>query len=189
METQTAAKSFIQEIESIPGGEKIKVCMQCGTCTASCPNADVMDRTPAQIIAMARADMREDVLKSNAMWYCMSCYMCTVRCPRGVKITELMHVLESMANNAGLANKRTTTPIMYRTFNQFVSGRGRISEFWLILLYYFRTNPFRALSMMKVALDMLRTGRLSFKLVGTTPAGTKQLQAIIAKAESIGGEK
>ena len=35
--------TFIDEICAIPGGEDIKVCIQCGTCTASCPNADRME--------------------------------------------------------------------------------------------------------------------------------------------------
>jgi heterodisulfide reductase subunit C len=32
-------KSFVEEISVIPGGEAIRLCIQCGTCTASCPNA------------------------------------------------------------------------------------------------------------------------------------------------------
>ena len=61
--------SFIEEITAIPGGEEIRLCIQCGTCTASCPNADTMNHTPSQLIAMARAGMRDEVLSSNAMWY------------------------------------------------------------------------------------------------------------------------
>ena len=60
-------KTFIDEICALPGGEGIKVCIQCGTCTASCPNADRMEHTPSQLIAMVRAGMRREVLSSNAM--------------------------------------------------------------------------------------------------------------------------
>ena len=89
--------TFIDEICAIPGGEDIKVCIQCGTCTASCPNADRMDYSPSHLIAMARAGMREKVLSANSMWLCLSCYLCVVRCPRDIKITRLMHVLESLS--------------------------------------------------------------------------------------------
>ena len=85
MEVTTGTSTLIEEICAIPGGEGIRLCIQCGTCTASCPNADKMEHTPSELIAMARAGMRKEVLSSNAMWYCLSCYMCTVRCPRGIK--------------------------------------------------------------------------------------------------------
>ncbi len=61
--------AFVDEVAAIPGGEGIRLCIQCGTCTASCPNADKMEHTPSQLIAMVRAGMRKEVLSSNAMWY------------------------------------------------------------------------------------------------------------------------
>lgn len=77
MEKKSSGNTFVDEISASPGGEEIRLCIQCGTCTASCPNADRMEHTPSQLIAMARADMRQEVLKSNSMWYCLSCYTCT----------------------------------------------------------------------------------------------------------------
>jgi len=187
METKTRVKTFIDEISAVPGGEGIRLCIQCGTCTASCPNAERMEHTPSQLIAMSRAGMRDEVLSSNAMWYCMSCYMCTVRCPRGIKTTDLMHAFESMAASKGLSNKQTTTPIMYKGFNRFVSSRGRLSEFWLMVWFYLRTNPLKALGMLPVALDLFTHGRMPIKMEKLTPEGMKQLKAIIDKAESLGG--
>ncbi len=187
MQVKKSAKTFIDEIADLPGGEKIRLCIQCGTCTASCPNADKMQHTPSQLIAMARADMRGEVLRSNGMWYCVSCYMCTVRCPRGIKITDLMHVFESIAASTGLSNRHTTTPVMYKTFKWFASNRGRLSELWLMVWFYLRTNPLRALGLLPVALNMLTHQRLSLKMVKLTPEGMKQLRAIIDKAESSGG--
>ena len=29
--------AFLAEVETIPGGEKLRKCIQCGTCTATCP--------------------------------------------------------------------------------------------------------------------------------------------------------
>ena len=187
MEKKTQAKTFVDEISAIPGGEGIRLCIQCGTCTASCPNADRMQHTPSQLIALARAGMRDEVLPSNAPWYCLSCYMCTVRCPRGVKITDLMHIFEGLAVSQGLNNKHTTTPAMYKSFVQFASKRGRLSELWLMVLYYLRTNPLRALGMTSFALNMFRYGRVSLKMDKLSPEGIKQLKAIIDKAESSGG--
>lgn len=181
--------TFIDEICAIPGGEDIKVCIQCGTCTASCPNAYKMDYSPSHLIAMARAGMREEVLSANSMWLCLSCYLCVVRCPRDIKITRLMHILESLSARAGLNSKRTTTPVMYKGFNKYITNTGRISELWMMVGYYFRTSLFKAIGMLPVALSLFTHRRVSLKLDKMSPEGIKQLQAIIAKAESSGGDR
>jgi len=181
--------AFVDEISSIPGGESIRVCMQCGTCTASCPSADVMEHTPAQLIAMARAGMRDEVLTSNTMWYCLSCYLCTVRCPRGVKITDLMHTLEGLAASEGLSNKRTLTPVMYKSFSYFARKLGKLPEFWFMMRFYLATNILSSLKMLPLALALLRHGRLSIKAGKLTPEGNNQLKAILDKAESLGGAR
>jgi heterodisulfide reductase subunit C len=187
MENKTRINTFVDEISAIPGGEGIRLCIQCGTCTASCPNADKMRHTPAQLIAMARAGMREEVLSSNAMWYCLSCYLCTVRCPRGIKQTDLMHALESLAIRERLSNKRTRTPTMYRSFSDFVYSLGNLSEVGFTTWFYLLTNPLRAIRMLPVAFSLLRHGRLTIKARRLTPEGTNQLRAILNKAESLGG--
>lgn len=187
MEKKTRAGAFVKEISDIPGGEGIRLCIQCGTCTASCPNAERMEHTPSQLIAMARAGLRNEVLSSNAMWYCLSCYMCTVRCPRGIKQTNLMHVLESLAVREGLSYQRSRTPVMYRSFNDFVYGIGSLPEVGFMSWFYMLTNPLHALRMLPVALSLLRHGRLSVRARRLTPEGTSQLRAILDKAESLGG--
>ena len=188
MVSETKTSTFVDEICSIPGGEGIKVCIQCGTCTASCPNADKMEHTPAELIAMARAGMKKEVLSSNAMWYCLSCYMCTVRCPRGIQQTSLMHAFESLSIKEGLVQTKTLTPTMYRLFNHYCS-LGNLPELWFMMRFYLATNPLRAWRMIPIALGLLKRGRLSMKSRKLTPAGSNQLQAILKKTESLGGVK
>ncbi len=188
METTKRPKTFVDEISETPGGRGIRLCIQCGTCTASCPNADRMEHTPSQLIAMAWAGLKKETLSSNAMWYCLSCYMCTVRCPRGIKPTELMHAFEGMAIREGLANRRSLTPVMYRIFSDYVYKIGTLPEFGFMRRYYMRTNPFRALGMLPVALDLMRHGRLSMKERRLSTGGTRQLKAILDKAGSLGGQ-
>ncbi len=181
--------SFIDEIAAIPGGEAIRLCMQCGTCSASCPNAELMDHAPAELIAMTRAGMRKEVLSSNAPWMCLSCYMCTVRCPRGVKTTDLMHAFEGLAEQYRLTNRDTRTPAMYRSFKKMVAASGRLSEFWLMVRYYLQTNPVPAIGMLPVAMGLFGHGRLSMKSEQLGPEALQQLRAIIGKAESLGGAR
>ncbi len=185
--TEIQTLTLAEEIAAAPGGEGIRVCMQCGTCTASCPNADLMDHSPSELIAMARAGLKEEVLSSKAPWYCLSCYLCTVRCPRDVKITRLMHVLEGLAEKYKLSSKRTTTPVIYGGFNDFIYNRGRMSELWVMVRYYMRTNPLKAIKMAPLALSLLTHQRITVKMGKISPQAVKQLQAIIDKAESFGG--
>lgn len=192
METKKQGNNtLVEEISAIPGGEGIKLCIQCGTCSASCPNANRMDYTPRQLIAMARAGMRDEVLSSNSMWLCLSCYLCTVRCPRGIKPTELMHTLESLAVRHALSSGRTHTPKMYRSFSDFVYSLGNVPEMGFMTWYYLLTNPLRAIKMLPQALSLLKHGRLSAKAKRMKPEAEAQLKVILDKAEmiAIGGTR
>jgi heterodisulfide reductase subunit C len=177
--------SFIQEISSMPGGEKINLCIQCGTCSASCPNANRMDYTPRELIAMARAGMREEVLSSNSMWLCLSCYMCTVRCPRGIVPTYIMHALEHLAMRHNVSTPRTRTPTLYRVFSDTVYSSGYIPRFGCMAHFYLKVNPFRALKNMPVALALFRHGRMPLKSTRLKPEALGQLKTILGKAKSL----
>jgi heterodisulfide reductase subunit C len=185
MRNKVSTNILVDGIDAIPGCETIRRCIQCGTCTASCPNANRMEHTPAELIAMIRAGLYEDVLTSDTMWYCLSCFMCTVRCPRGVQPATLMHTLEAISNRSGLVHSRTLTPSMYRLFNHYCR-MGSLPELRFLTRFYLATNPFGALRMIPVAFNLLKRGRLSLKSRKLSTAGKRQLQAILDKAESQG---
>ena len=153
-------KNFVNEVASIPGGENIYHCIQCGVCSGTCPAATEMEYPPRKIIALIRAGMRDRVLSSSSMWHCLSCYLCTVRCPRGVKPTELAHALESLAKQQGIKVKGTHTPAMYRSFVSSMKSNGRVHEFGMMLKYYLTTNPLAALKMITVGLPLFLHKRM-----------------------------
>jgi len=177
--------SFIQEISSMPGGEKINLCIQCGTCSASCPNASKMDYTPRELIAMARAGMREEVLSSNSMWLCLSCYMCTVRCPRGIVPTYIMHALEHLAMRHNISTPRTRTPTLYKVFSDTVYSSGHIPRLGCMTRFYLKVNPFSALKNTSVALALFRHGRMPIKPTRLKPETLGQFRAILDKARAL----
>lgn len=110
---------FKYEIASMPGAENFKRCFTCGTCTASCPVAEVNEEyDPRKIIRMAILGMKDQVLGSDTIWMCSRCYTCFARCPQNVKFTEVMVVLREMAVKAGAVPDSTIEDV--REVDRFV---------------------------------------------------------------------
>ncbi|MFH0777623.1 MAG: 4Fe-4S dicluster domain-containing protein [Candidatus Eisenbacteria bacterium] len=157
------SEKFLQDVCSIPDGEKIKLCLQCGTCSASCPTSYAMDYTPRQIIAAFRAGMLDRVLKSNTVWMCASCYSCTVRCPSGIKLTDIMYELKRLGTEYGLYARGATAPVLSREFVKLVDKYGRNAELSLLTTYYLKTNPFGLIKMAPLGYKLFKRGRLSLR--------------------------
>jgi len=80
------------------GGESIKACFACGTCTAACPVKGVNEAfDPRKIIHMVLLGMKKQVLSSDIIWHCIQCKSCSFVCPQDVKFSEIMAVLRNMA--------------------------------------------------------------------------------------------
>jgi len=88
-------RDFMKQVET--EWRKLSTCIQCGTCTASCPAADLMDYAPRQLWEMVRLGLQEQVMQSHTFWLCTQCYACQVRCPRGISISETMRKLREWA--------------------------------------------------------------------------------------------
>ena len=155
------SKNLIDQVYSMLDGEKIKQCLQCGTCSAACPVSDAMDYTPRKIIAALRAKQLDKVLKSNTPWLCASCYYCTVRCPAGIKFTDMMYKLKRLAIEHGLDTEDAS--ILYQSFVKSVDKFGRSAEMPLMRDYYLKTNPFGLMKMAPLGMKMISKGRLHFK--------------------------
>jgi heterodisulfide reductase subunit C len=179
--------SFIDEVCSIPGGEEINSCIQCGVCTGSCPTANQWDYPPRRVIAMVRAGLRDELLSSNSMWFCVSCYSCTVRCPRDIKPADIMHALEIIALRSGKSTRKSNTPVMYQCFVDSARGNGRVYELGMMIKLFLKTNPFAALKLAPVGLGLFLHKRLPLG-----PSRIKDmsgLKAILNKARELGGAK
>ena len=82
--------------------ESLRTCIQCGTCSASCPAVNSMDITPRRLWQLIRWGAREEILASKSFWVCTQCYSCSVRCPRGIITSENMRLLRKWAAEEGL---------------------------------------------------------------------------------------
>ena len=157
---------FLKEVEAnVEMGDWVKMCMQCGVCSGSCPLGPYWEHPPQELFMMIRAGKRDEVLKSEAMWMCTSCYNCIVRCPRELPITHIMHGLASYAHRLGLAPKMNPTRRFSVIFWRNIAKSGRVNEMELSLRLYFMDGFVKGvkkgLEMAGVGLGMLRTGRLN----------------------------
>jgi quinone-modifying oxidoreductase subunit QmoC len=201
MNTQLAAKyqnNFLKEVEEqVEMGDWVKMCMQCGVCSGSCPTNfhGGWDHPPQEIFMMIRAGKREEVLTSPSMWMCTSCYNCYVRCPRKIPITHIMHGLANYAHRLGLAPKMQPTRFFGKLFWNNCIKDGRVNELKLSMGLYFK-DGFAAgvkegMKMKNVALGLLKAKRLNpFELfAGHKCKDRAGIHKMLAKAREIEAQR
>lgn len=85
--TPSFSETFYNSLFEVAEGERIRTCLQCASCSGVCPFGYIMDFPPGKMIALLRADMFENVLKTDTVWMCISCYACSEVCPKKIPIT------------------------------------------------------------------------------------------------------
>jgi heterodisulfide reductase subunit C len=156
--------NFLDEIKEMSGCREIDECIQCGTCSSSCPMAVYMDHPPRKIVAMIKNGLRDEALRSFTIWLCPSCYTCQVRCPAKIKITDVMYALKRQAIKQKVYPSRFAIPVLDREMSHLIATNGRNSELWLILRLYLKSrHPLAMLKMAPLGLKLMRTGRMSLR--------------------------
>lgn len=104
---------FAEEIISRGGNifplEDLKTlyaCIQCGSCTGSCPAGRRTSLRTRMIIRMIQLGMRDEVLRNGDLWACSTCYTCQERCPRQIIITDIIRATRNIAFEEGFAKER-----------------------------------------------------------------------------------
>jgi len=157
--------SFVEEISHLlyaSKGNPINTCIQCGTCSATCPVASggFMDNSPRRIIALIRAGFKDAVLKANTYWYCASCYQCTVRCPRNIDIAELMYGLKRYSVWGATGQEDLIGPTFTETFVKMILRTGRSFEPVLATSYLFTYGLPEMIQEAQTATTLMIKGRL-----------------------------
>ncbi len=100
------------------GGEDLNLCMQCGTCSGTCPwrlvDGEFFTR---QMIRMGQLGL-EGYESDDILYGCTTCGLCPERCPRGVKIIDVMRAMRSLIAEAG------AIPAGLKTVLGSVHGKG-----------------------------------------------------------------
>lgn len=156
-------RGFAQEIMNVSGCEQLKSCIQCGTCSGTCPLSIYMDYTPRQVMALVRSDFKKEVLTSQTVWLCSSCYGCTVECPRQIRITDIMYALKQRAIKESLYPRGFPIPILAKEFFRMVRRRGRITETLLVMQMFLKANWRSVFKSWRLGLGLIQTGRFVLK--------------------------
>lgn len=140
--------------------ELVAACMQCGTCSASCPNVASMDVTPRRLWRLAQLGFVDEMIKTRTFWMCSACYTCTMRCPRGLPVTRIMYALKRLAEEKGVPQARKRSAF-YRSFVDNLGHYGRVQEVPLMNRYFMRmVDPLLVLSYVPTGLKLARKGKL-----------------------------
>lgn len=86
-QSPTFSQTFLASLLEIPEGERIRACLQCGTCNGICPFGYLMDFPPGRMIAALRAARFDRVTEADSVWMCVSCYACSETCPSKIPLT------------------------------------------------------------------------------------------------------
>jgi len=96
------------------GGADVKMCFQCGTCTAGCPSGRRTSYRVRKLMRMAQLGLKDEIVNSDELWECSTCYTCVERCPRAVPIVDVVVALRNIAVAEGHmkdAHKKTATSL------------------------------------------------------------------------------
>ena len=114
---------FKDEVANTVGGERIKRCFQCGSCSAGCPVHEISDKyNPRRILRMILLGMRDKVLSSDFVWLCACCYTCRERCPQDVRMSDIMTAVRNIAVKNGYIHPA------FRTQLELIKTQGKLYE-------------------------------------------------------------
>lgn len=120
---QKAQKQSLSTLESVKEtiGDTFQTCMQCGTCTASCPKGRVSSFSPRQILRNISLERATNVTADLASWDCTTCNSCVEHCPRGIPISDLMR---------SIREQTTDTPLMPPAISTAIHSLKKNSNPW-----------------------------------------------------------
>lgn len=150
---------FKREVLRLAGAEVLE-CIQCGTCSASCPTAGLMNPSIRRLIKLCLEGKKDDALHNDTIWLCTSCLLCTVRCPRGIRPKAVVSALKDIASRE---EKKSKDAHYEELFVKQIEQYGRIAELPLtaefLLLY-----PQGMVQSMQMGLELAPRGKIGIEI-------------------------
>jgi quinone-modifying oxidoreductase subunit QmoC len=94
---------FIKEIGEY-GGDSLKKCFQCATCSVACPISPDTKPFPRKEMIAASWGLKDKLVGNGDIWLCHNCGDCSTLCPRGAKPGDVLSAIRTyaIAHYAGL---------------------------------------------------------------------------------------
>lgn len=86
---------FIKKVGAF-GGEDLKKCYQCATCSVICPISPDNKPFPRKEMIAASWGLKDRLIGSPDIWLCHNCGDCTTNCPRGAKPGDVLGAVRSL---------------------------------------------------------------------------------------------
>jgi quinone-modifying oxidoreductase subunit QmoC len=87
---------FIAQVRGL-GGETLKKCYQCATCSVACPISPEDSPFPRKEMIAASWGLKDRLLGSGDIWLCHQCGDCTDLCPRGAAPGDVLSAVRAAA--------------------------------------------------------------------------------------------
>lgn len=87
---------FIDQVVSL-GGDSVKKCYQCATCSVACPIAPENSPFPRKEMIATSWGLKDRVIGSADIWMCHECGDCSTLCPRGAQPGDVLSAVRSAA--------------------------------------------------------------------------------------------
>jgi quinone-modifying oxidoreductase subunit QmoC len=81
--------NFINEVAGL-GGEDLKKCFQCATCSVACPISPENKPFPRKEMIAASWGLKDKLVGNADIWLCHNCGDCSALCPRGAKPGDVL---------------------------------------------------------------------------------------------------
>ena len=85
---------FIKEVSAL-GGQDLKKCFQCATCSVVCPIAPDTKPFPRKEMIATSWGLKDRVVGNGDIWLCHNCGDCSSKCPRGAKPGDVLGALRA----------------------------------------------------------------------------------------------
>ena len=99
MSDNTLVNPNLEFIDSVVGlgGDSLKKCFQCATCSVACPIAPENSPFPRKEMIAASWGLKDRLVSSADIWLCHECGDCSTLCPRGAQPGDVLSAIRSYA--------------------------------------------------------------------------------------------
>jgi quinone-modifying oxidoreductase, subunit QmoC len=87
---------FIAQVRGL-GGDTLKKCYQCATCSVACPISPETSPFPRKEMIAASWGLKDKLIGNGDIWLCHQCGDCTDLCPRGAAPGDVLAAIRSAA--------------------------------------------------------------------------------------------